>query len=62
MNNKSKLFEEVKNRMVTKIKKLNRKEGVKTRPCTKERKSYSRAKHDEGLGMMSAEEFFADPE
>lgn len=58
----SDLFEEVKIKMVMRLHNLSRPAAVNRLSIQKELKSYAPARHDDDVDMMSAEEFFADPE
>lgn len=56
------IFEDIKLKMVMRINNIDRQAATKRISIQKERKSYSRAKHEDGREMMTADEFFADPE
>ena len=58
----SDFFEEVKIKMVMRLHNLSRPAAVNRLSIQKELKSYAPSRHDDDMEMMSAEEFFADPE
>ncbi len=58
----SDLFEEVKIKMVMRLHNLSRPAAVNRLSIQKKLKSYAPARHDDDIDMMSAKEFFADPE